>query len=169
MALIKPLNGITPKFGKNCFLAENATIIGDVIMGDDCSVWYNAVVRGDVHSIRIGNKTNIQDGAIIHCTYKKADVQIGDNVSIAHSAIIHGCILHDNILIGMGAIVMDHAVVHPNSIIAAGSVVRSGTIVEEGTIYAGTPAKKIKEIGPEMRDEIQRIANNYPMYAEWYK
>ena len=169
MALIKPVNGISPKFGKDCFLADNATIVGDVVMGDECTVWFNAVVRGDVHSIRIGNRTNIQDGAIIHCTYKIADVNIGNNVSIAHNAIVHGCDIRDNVLIGMGAIVMDHAVVEEYSVIAAGAIVLAGTHVESGSIYAGTPAKKIKDIGDEMRAVIDRTANNYPMYSKWFK
>jgi carbonic anhydrase/acetyltransferase-like protein (isoleucine patch superfamily) len=146
MSLILPVNGIAPKFGNNCFIAENATIVGDVIMGNDCSIWFNAVVRGDVHKIRMGDKVNIQDAAIIHCTYKKAFVTIGNNVSIGHRAIIHGCTLEDNVLIGMGAIVMDNVVVQSNSIIAAGAVVLENTVVEGGSIYAGTPAKKVKEL-----------------------
>jgi len=169
MALVRSLNGKTPVFGENCFLAENSTVVGDVVMGDECTVWFNAVVRGDVHSIRIGNKTNIQDGAIIHCTYKTSKVTIGNNVSIAHNAIVHGCTIHDNVLIGMGAIVMDDAVVHENSVIAAGAVVLAGTIVEEGSIYAGMPAKKIKDIGDNMREVIRKTADNYPMYSKWYK
>ncbi len=170
MSLIKSVRGFTPSFGKNIFLAETATVIGDVIMGDDCSVWYNAVVRGDVHWIRIGNKVNIQDGAVIHCTYQKAPTTIGNNVSIGHNAIVHGCTLEDNVLVGMGAIVMDHCVVEKNSLIAAGSVVLENMRMETGSIYAGVPAKKVKEISPEHFEQINmRIANNYVMYAEWFK
>ena len=169
MALIKPVKGIFPNIGNNCFLADNATIIGDVVTGNDCSFWFNSVVRGDVHYIRIGNNVNIQDGVIVHCTYKIAPVSIGNNVSIAHNAVIHGCTLHDNILIGMGAIIMDHAEIKSNSIIAAGALITKGTIVEEGSVYAGLPAKKIKSIGKElMEGEIERIANSYNMYASWY-
>jgi len=170
MALIKAVKGISPQFGQNCFLADNATVTGDVIIGDNCSLWFNAVVRGDVHSIRIGNNVNIQDCAVIHCTYKVAPVEIGNNVSIAHGAIIHGCTLQNNILIGMGAIVMDHALIESNSIIAAGALVSKNTIVESGSVYAGVPAKKIKEIDQElMVGEIERIAKSYSMYASWYK
>jgi carbonic anhydrase/acetyltransferase-like protein (isoleucine patch superfamily) len=169
MALIKSVRGHSPVFGSNCFLADNATVVGEVTMGDNCTVWFNAVVRGDVHSITIGNNTNIQDGAVIHCTYQRAKTVIGSNVSIAHNAIVHGCTVHDDVLIGMGAIVMDDAVIGSNSVIAAGAVVLPGTIVEEGSIYAGMPAKKIKDIGEEMKAVIQRTARNYPMYAEWFK
>ena len=170
MALIKSVKGITPVFGKNCFLAENATVVGEVIMGDDCSIWFNAVVRGDVNSVTIGNKVNVQDGAIIHCTYQKAKTVIGNNVSIGHNAIVHGCTLHDNVLIGMGAIVMDNAIVEENSLIAAGAVVLENTRVEAGSIYAGVPAVKIKSLTPEHFKEMnERIANNYVMYAEWFK
>jgi len=170
MALIKAVKGINPVFGSNCYFAENATIVGDVVMGDDCSIWFNAVVRGDVNFIRIGNKVNIQDGAIIHCTYQKTGATIGNNVSIGHNAIVHGCTLHDNVLIGMGAIVMDNAIVNSNSIIAAGAVVLEGTIVEEGSVYAGVPAKKVKDINPELlKGEVHRIANNYLMYSGWFK
>lgn len=169
MALIKKVKGISPQWGKDCFMADNATLTGDVIMGERCSVWFNAVVRGDVHSIRIGNNVNIQDGAVIHCTYQKAPVTIGDNVSIAHNAVIHGCTIHDNVLIGMGAIIMDNVVIHSNSIIAAGAVVLAGTIVESGSIFAGLPAKKVKSIDRSLIEgEINRIANNYMMYASWY-
>ena len=169
MALIKSVRGFTPSFGKDCYLAENATIIGDVIMGDNCSVWFQAVVRGDVHSIRIGNKVNIQDGAIIHCTFQTAPTHIGNNVSIAHKAIVHGCTIHDNVLIGMGAIVMDNAVIGENSIIAAGAIVLENTIVEPGSIYAGTPARKIKDVSQEhARHLLERISNNYIKYAGWY-
>lgn len=169
MAIIKKLNGHTPKFGKNCFLADNAAIIGDVEMGDDCSIWFGAVLRGDVHSIRIGNKVNIQDNATIHATYKKSPTNIGNNVSIAHNAVIHGCTIKDNVLIGMGAIVLDNAVVESNTIIAAGSVVTKGTVVESGWVYAGTPAKKMKQLGEELlKGEVERIVNSYSMYADWY-
>ena len=169
MALIRTVRGFSPKFGANCFIADNATVVGEVVMGNNCTVWFNAVVRGDVHSITIGDNTNIQDGAVIHCTYQKAKTVIGSNVSIAHNAIVHGCTIEDNVLIGMGAIVMDDAVVGSNSVIAAGAVVLSGTIIESGSIYAGMPAKKIKEISEEMKAVIQRTARNYPMYAEWFK
>lgn len=161
---------MTPKMGQNCFLAENATLVGDVVMGDNCSVWFNAVVRGDVHYIRIGRQVNIQDGAVIHCTYKKAPVNIGNFVSIAHNAIVHGCTIHDNVLIGMGAIVMDNVVVESHSIIAAGAVVSKNTLVKSGSVWAGVPAKKIKDIDKDLVEgEIKRIAESYTMYAGWYK
>lgn len=170
MALIKPVKGVLPKFGNDCYLAENSTIVGDVIMGDQCSVWFNAVVRGDVNSIRMGNKVNIQDGAVIHCTYEKTKTVIGNNVSIGHNALVHGCTIHDNVLIGMGAIVMDNCEVGSNTIIAAGAVVLEGTKVESGVIYAGVPAKKVKDINEELiNGEINRIANNYVMYSGWFK
>ena len=170
MAIIKKLNGHNPKFGKNCFLADNAAIIGDVEMGNDCSIWFGAVLRGDVHSIRIGNKVNIQDNATIHATYKKSPTNIGNNVSIAHNAVIHGCTIKDNVLIGMGAIVLDDAVVESNTIVAAGSVVTKGTVVESGWVYAGTPAKKMKQLGEELlKGEVERIVNAYSMYASWYE
>lgn len=170
MALIKPVKGISPKFGNNCFLAENSTVVGDVVMGDDCSVWFNAVIRGDVHYIRMGNKVNVQDGAIIHCTYQKHPTNIGNNVSIGHNAIVHGCTVQDNVLIGMGAIVMDNCIIGSNSIIAAGAVVLENTKVEPGSVYAGVPAKKVKDINPELqKGEIERIANNYLMYSGWFK
>lgn len=169
-ALIRTLNGITPKYGKNCFFAETAVVVGDVIMGNDCSVWYSAVVRGDVNSIRMGNKVNIQDGAVIHCTYQKTKTIIGDNVSIGHNAIVHGCTLEDNVLVGMGAIVMDNAHVEKGALIAAGAVVLEGTRVEAGSIYAGVPAKKVKQLDPNTyADMNERIANNYVFYAEWFK
>jgi len=168
--LIKSVNGISPEIGKDCFIAENATIVGDVTMGDQCSVWFNAVIRGDVHYIKMGNKVNVQDGAIIHCTYQKHPTNIGNNVSIGHNAIVHGCTIHDDVLIGMGAIVMDNCVVDSNSIIAAGAVVTQNTHVESGTIYAGVPAKKVKDISQELiSNEIHRIANNYIMYSGWFK
>jgi gamma-carbonic anhydrase len=170
MALILTVNDQTPQFGKNCFLAENATITGDVVMGDDCSVWFSAVIRGDVHSIRIGNNVNVQDGAVIHATYKKSPTNIGNNVSIAHGAIVHGCTVHDNVLIGMNAVVLDDAVVESNSIIAAGAVVTKGTVVPSGTVWAGSPARKIKDISPELlKGDVERIANSYAMYASWYQ
>ncbi len=170
MALIKSVRGYEPQIGKYCYLAENATIIGNVTIGDECSIWFNSVIRGDVHYIKIGNKVNVQDGAIIHATYEKAPTNIGNSVSIAHGAIIHGCTIHDNVLIGMGAIVMDNAVVESNSIIAAGAVVTQGTHVKSGSVYAGQPAKLIKEISPDLLEgQINRIANSYSMYAGWYK
>jgi len=170
MPLILSVKDVTPGFGSNCYIAPNATITGDVIMGNDCSIWFNAVIRGDVNSIRLGNKVNVQDGAVIHCTYLKAKTIIGNNVSIGHNAIVHGCVIEDNVLIGMGAIVMDNAQIGSNSIIAAGSVVLENTIIEAGCIYAGVPAKKIKNIPGELvSGEINRIADNYVMYASWYK
>lgn len=170
MGLIFSVRGFTPEMGSNCFIAPNATIAGDVIMGDDCSIWFNAVLRGDVNSIRIGNKVNVQDGAVIHATFEKTKAIIGNNVSIGHNAIVHGCTVEDNVLIGMGAIVMDNAYIHTNSIIAAGAVVLEKTIVEAGSIYAGVPAKKVKEISPEMiSSQIDRIANSYLTYAGWFK
>ena len=170
MALILPVLDKSPVFGNNCFIAPNATIVGDVVMGDECSVWFNAVVRGDVNFIKIGNKVNIQDGVVIHCTYQKNPTTIGNNVSLGHNAIVHGCTIHDNVLIGMGAIVMDRCVINSNAIIAAGSVVLEGTIVEPGTIYAGIPAKKVKEISQDkIHGEIDRIANNYLHYSTWFE
>lgn len=170
MSLILPVNGIAPKFGNNVFIADNATVVGDVTTGDDCSIWFQAVVRGDVHYIRMGNKVNVQDGAILHCTYQKAPLNIGNNVSIGHRAIVHGCTVHDNVLIGMGAIVMDHAVIGENSIIAAGAIVLENTIVEPGSIYAGVPAKRVKDVDKtKFKDLIERISNNYVMYSSWFK
>jgi carbonic anhydrase/acetyltransferase-like protein (isoleucine patch superfamily) len=170
LSLIKTVNGKSPVFGENCYLAENAVIVGDVVMGRDCSIWFHAVLRGDVHYIRMGDKVNVQDGAIIHCTYLRAPTNIGNNVSIGHRAIVHGCTIHDNVLIGMGAIVMDHAVVQENVLIAAGAVVLENSVLESGHIYAGVPAKKVKAISPEtFKDTIERIANNYVMYAGWFK
>ena len=168
--LILPVKDKYPQFGNNIFLADNATIIGDVVTGNDCSIWFQAVVRGDVHWIRIGDKVNIQDGAILHCTYQKAPLTIGNNVSIGHRALVHGCTIQDNVLIGMGAIVMDHAQIGKNSIIAAGAIVLENTIVEENAVYAGVPARKVKEVNPDLfKDQIERIANNYIMYASWFK
>jgi carbonic anhydrase/acetyltransferase-like protein (isoleucine patch superfamily) len=170
MPVIMHVDGVYPEFGTGCFIAPNATIVGDVIMGDQCSVWFNAVIRGDVNSIRMGNKVNVQDGAVIHCTYKRTKTVIGNNVSIGHNAIVHGCTVHDNVLIGMGAIVMDNAEIGSNTIIGAGSVVLEGTKVEPGCIYAGVPAKKVKEISQEMiSGEIDRIANNYVKYSAWFQ
>ena len=170
MATILAVQGKEPHFGENCFVAPNATIVGDVVMGNECSVWFNAVIRGDVHYIKMGNKVNVQDGAIIHCTYLKHPTHIGNNVSIGHNAMVHGCTIHDNVLIGMGSIVMDGCVVHSNSIIAAGAVVLEGTIVEAGSIYAGVPAKKVKGVSEELiNGEINRISNNYVQYASWFK
>ena len=170
MSVILPVKGIMPVFGNECFIAPNATVVGDVIMGDQCSVWFNTVIRGDVNAIRIGNKVNIQDGAIIHCTYEKTRATVGNNVSIGHLAIVHGCTIEDNVLIGMGSIVMDNAVIGSNSIIAAGAVVLEGTIVEPGSIYAGVPAKKVKMISKELIEgEINRIANNYVRYSSWFR
>jgi carbonic anhydrase/acetyltransferase-like protein (isoleucine patch superfamily) len=170
MATILPVEGKFPRFGNNCFLAPNATVVGDVEIGDQCSIWFNAVVRGDVNSIRIGNKVNIQDGVIIHATYQKTRVVIGNNVSIGHNAIVHGCTVEDKVLIGMGAIVMDNASIGSNSIIAAGAVVLEGTRIESGAIYGGIPARKIKDIPPDLiAGQIERIANNYCVYAGWFK
>ena len=170
MALVKSVRGFTPKIGNNCFLAENATVIGDVILGNDCSVWFSAVVRGDVNSIYFGNKVNIQDGAVIHCTYEKSKTILGNNVSVGHNAIVHGCEVHDNVLIGMGAIVMDNVVIESNVIVAAGAVVTQNSRLESGFIYAGTPAKKIKALSEGLKTgEIERIADNYLKYSSWFK
>ena len=169
MAFIFPVEGKFPSWGADCFIAPNATVVGDVIMGTQCSVWFNAVVRGDVNSIRMGDKVNVQDGAVIHCTYQRTQTIIGNNVSIGHNAIVHGCTVHDNVLIGMGSIVMDSAVVHSNTIIAAGAVVLEGTVCEGGAVYAGVPAKKVKAISAEkVSGEIDRIATNYVNYARWF-
>lgn len=168
--ILRELNGKTPVYGTDCFFAENCVLVGDLVMGNQCSIWYGAVLRGDVNSIRLGNKVNIQDGAVVHCTYKKYPTNIGNNVSVGHNAIVHGCTVHDNVLIGMGAIVMDDCVVESNSIIAAGAVVTQGTKVAGGSIYAGVPAKKVKDISSELiSGEIERIANNYIKYSGWYK
>ncbi len=170
MALIKECRGFTPQFGEDCYLAENATVVGDVIMGNECSVWFNAVVRGDVNSIRMGNRVNVQDGAVIHCTYEKTKVNLGNHVSIGHNALVHGCTVEDNVLIGMGSIVMDDCYIEANSIIAAGAVLLEGTRVESWSIYAGVPAKKVKTLSPELfAGEVQRISNNYVMYSSWFK
>lgn len=168
--IIREVRGKYPVIPDDCFIAENAAILGDVVIGNECSVWYNAVIRGDVHYIKIGNKVNIQDGAVIHCTYKKHPTVIGSNVSIGHNAIVHGCTVHDNVLIGMGAIVMDNCIIESNSIIAAGAVVTQNTVVESGVIYAGVPARKVKDINAsDFAGEIERISNNYVMYSSWFK
>ncbi len=168
--IIKEVRGYKPLFGDDCFIAENAVILGEVSMGDQCSIWYNAVVRGDVHYIKMGNKVNIQDGAVIHATFEKYPTTIGNSVSIGHNAIVHGCTLKDNVLIGMGAIVMDGCIIESNSIVAAGAVVAKGTHIESGSVYAGIPAKKIKDISDELlKGEIHRIADNYIKYASWFK
>lgn len=169
MSFILPVNGKTPLIPSSCWISPNATLVGDVQLGENCTVWFNVVIRGDVNEIRIGNETNIQDGAVIHCTFKEAGTYIGNQVSIAHNAIVHGCRIHDRVLIGMGAIVMDGAIIHSNSIIAAGAVVLGNTIVEANSIYAGIPAKRMKNIGSKMEEVISRTAKNYPMYAAWFK
>lgn len=170
MALIKTVRGFRPKFGSNIYLSENATVIGNVTTGNDCSIWFNAVIRGDVNSITIGNKVNIQDGAVVHCTYKKAPTIIEDNVSIGHNTLVHGCHIKSNVLVGMGAIVMDNAVIESDVIIAAGAVVLQGTHIESGAVWAGVPAKKVKDLSEELlHGEIDRIANNYLFYSDWYK
>jgi carbonic anhydrase/acetyltransferase-like protein (isoleucine patch superfamily) len=168
MALILPVNNIHPKIGNSCFLADNATVVGEVVLGDNCSVWFNAVIRGDVNSIRIGNSVNIQDGAVIHCTYQKAKTVIGNRCSIGHNAIIHGCRLHDHVLVGMGAIIMDHAIIESFSIVGAGSVVLENQVIETGFVYAGSPAKKIKAITPEQKLLLQELPDRYTMYASWF-
>lgn len=168
--IIKKLNGKTPQFGEDCFIAENAVLVGDVIMGNQCSIWYNAVLRGDVHYIKMGNKVNVQDGAVIHGTYQQSPTNIGNNVSIGHNAIVHACTIHDNVLVGMGSIIMDDCIVEKNSIIAAGAVVTKGTLVKSGSVYAGVPAKKVSDVSEELiSGEIDRIANSYVKYASWYK
>jgi carbonic anhydrase/acetyltransferase-like protein (isoleucine patch superfamily) len=167
MALIMSVRGFAPKFGNNCFIAPNATVVGEVEMGDNCTVWFNAVVRGDVNTIKIGNHCNIQDGVVIHCTYQRSKTILGNNVSVAHNAILHGCTIEDNVLIGMGAIIMDGAYIETGSIIAAGAIVLAGTHIKAGSIWGGNPAKFLKPVG-DKASEIQRIANNYPMYARWF-
>jgi carbonic anhydrase/acetyltransferase-like protein (isoleucine patch superfamily) len=170
MPIIKAVRGHYPEIPDDCFIADNATIVGEVTMGSHCSIWFNAVVRGDVHYIKMGNKVNVQDGAVIHCTYQKSPTTIGNNVSIAHNAIVHGCTIHDNVLVGMGSIIMDNCIVESNSIIAAGAVVTQNTHIESGSIYAGIPAKKVKDISQELiSGEIDRIANNYVKYSGWFK
>ena len=170
MKIIKAVNGKSPQIPEDCYVAENATIVGDVQMGKECSIWFNAVIRGDVHYIKMGNKVNIQDGAVIHATYQKSPTTIGNNVSVGHNAIVHGCTIHDNVLIGMGSIIMDDCIIESNSIIAAGAVVSKNTIVKSGSVYAGVPAKKIKDVSKELiSGEIDRIANNYVKYSSWFK
>jgi len=170
MPIIKPVNGKHPQIPEDCYVAENATIVGDVQMGKECSVWFNAVIRGDVHYIKMGDKVNVQDGAVIHATYQKSPTTIGNNVSIGHNALVHGCTIHDNVLVGMGSIIMDDCVVESNSIIAAGAVVTKNTHIESGSVYAGVPAKKVKDISQELiSGEIDRIANNYVKYSSWFK
>ena len=170
MKIIKPVKGKHPQIPEDCFVAENATIVGDVVMGHNCSIWFNAVLRGDVHYIKMGNKVNVQDGAVIHATYKKSPTNIGNNVSIGHNAIVHACTIQDNVLVGMGSVIMDDCMVESNSIIAAGAVLTKNTHVETGSIYAGVPAKKVKDISKELiSGEINRIANNYIKYASWFK
>jgi carbonic anhydrase/acetyltransferase-like protein (isoleucine patch superfamily) len=169
MALLMEVKGKSPVFGNDCWLAPNATVVGEVFIGDNCTVWFNAVIRGDVNRITIGDNTNIQDGAVIHCTYQKSETIIGKNVSIAHNAVVHGCTIHDDVLIGMGAIIMDGAIIQSGSVIAAGAVVLSNTVVDEKSLFAGTPAKFVKKVGPEMEQVIDRTAKNYPMYASWFK
>ena len=170
MALIKSVRGKHPQIPEDCYVAENATIVGDVSLGKECSIWFNAVIRGDVHYIKIGNKVNIQDGVVVHATYQKSPTKIGNNVSIGHNAMVHGCTINDNVLVGMGAIIMDDCVIESNSIIAAGAVVTKNTRVESGCVYAGVPAKKVKDISQDLiSDEIDRIANNYVKYSSWFK
>ena len=168
MTVILPVKGVSPEWGSDCFIAENATIVGDVKMGNNCSVWFNAVIRGDVNYIRIGNNTNIQDGAVIHCTYQKAGTDIGNYVSIGHNALVHGCTLQDHVLVGMGAIVMDNAVVEPYCIVAAGAIVLENTVCESGYLYAGIPARKIKPITDQQRELLDRLPDNYIMYSRWF-
>lgn len=170
MSIIKPVNGKAPQIAEDCYIAENATIVGEVTIGKQCSIWFNVVIRGDVHFIKLGDKVNVQDGAVIHATYLTSPTTIGNNVSIGHNAIVHGCTVHDNVLIGMGSIVMDDCIIESNSIIAAGAVVTKNTRVEAGSIYAGIPAKKIKDISEELiNDEINRIADAYVKYSGWFK
>ena len=168
MTLILPVRNVYPEIGLNCFLAENCTIVGDVVIGKNCSVWFNAVIRGDVNSIRIGDNTNVQDGAVIHCTYQKAVTIIGNNVSIGHNALVHGCKIFDYVLIGMGAIVMDHAVINEFCIIAAGSIILENTVCESGFLYAGIPAKKIKPLTEEQREMMIKLPQNYKLYSSWF-
>lgn len=170
MALIYEINGCTPVIGRETFIAPNATLAGDIILGDHCSIWFNAVLRGDVNKIRVGNCVNIQDNAVVHCTYKRSETIIGNNVSIGHNATVHGCVIEERVLVGMGSVIMDHAVIGSNSIIAAGAVILENTIVEPGSLYAGVPAKRIKSVSENLiGEQIERIAKNYSMYAGWYK
>lgn len=170
MALIKSVRGFTPKVGKDCFLADNATLIGDTVIGDECSIWFGAILRGDVNSIRIGNRVNIQDGSVLHTLYEKSTIEIGDDVSIGHNVTIHGATIHDGALVGMGSVILDHAVVGEGAIVAAGSVVLSKTVIKPGELWGGTPAKFIKMVAPEQSKEInKKIAKNYLMYSKWYE
>lgn len=169
MALLLPVKGINPTWGDNCWFAPNSTIVGDVTMGKDCTIWFNAVVRGDVNSIIMGDRVNIQDGAVIHCTYQKTKTTIGNNVSIAHNAIVHGCTIEDKVLVGMGAIIMDGAVIGTGSIIAAGAIITQNMVVPPNSIYAGNPAKFLKLVTPELEEVFMRTADNYVMYSEWFK
>ncbi|HEX5626229.1 MAG TPA: gamma carbonic anhydrase family protein [Saprospiraceae bacterium] len=170
MPLIQSVRGKHPRWGKDVFIAENATIVGDVTMGDRCSVWFQAVIRGDVNAITIGNEVNIQDGVIIHGTYEKAATQVGDQVSVGHRAILHGCTIQSRVLVGMGAIVMDHAVVEENVLIAAGTVILENSRLESGYIYAGVPGKKVKPLNAEsFQFFIDRTAKNYQLYASWFE
>jgi carbonic anhydrase/acetyltransferase-like protein (isoleucine patch superfamily) len=170
MVIIKTVRGKTPIIGKDCFIAENAVIVGDTTIGDNCSIWFGVILRGDVNYIKIGNNVNIQDNAVIHATFQKSPTNIGNDVSIAHGAVVHGCTIHDNVLIGINSVVLDDVVIHSNSIIAAGAIVTKGTVVESGTVYGGSPAKKIKEMSPELlHGEIERIVKNYDLYSSWYK
>lgn len=170
MGIIRSLRGCTPKIGKNCFIAENAVIVGDVEIGDNCSIWYSTVIRGDVNSIKIGNNTNIQDGSILHCLYQKSTIEIGNNVNIGHNVVIHGAKIHDDVLIGMSSTILDYSIVHSNSIVAAGSLVRENTIIESGSIYGGVPAKRLRDIKEEEANRlIKQIASNYLKYSDWYK
>ncbi|UIR55748.1 gamma carbonic anhydrase family protein [Sphingobacterium sp. SRCM116780] len=168
MTCILAVKGVIPKYHDTCFLAPNSTLVGDVELGEHCSVWFNAVIRGDVNFIRIGNYTNIQDGVVIHCTYQKAGTTIGNYVNVGHQAMVHGCVIHDYVLVGMGAIVMDNAIVESNVIIAAGAVVLENTICESGYLYAGVPAKKIKAITDEQRKMLQQLPHNYVLYSSWF-
>ena len=170
MALIKSVRGFTPKVGKDCFLADNAVLIGDTVIGDECSIWFGAILRGDVNSIRIGNRVNIQDGSVLHTLYEKSTIEIGDDVSIGHNVTIHGATIHDGALVGMGSVILDHAVVGEGAIVAAGSVVLSKTVIKPGELWGGTLAKFIKMVDPEQSKEInQKIAKNYLMYSKWYE
>ncbi len=170
MAIFKSVRGHTPEYGDNCFFAETAAIIGDVKMGRDCSIWYSAVIRGDVNSIRFGNKVNIQDGSVLHCLYQKSVIEIGNNVSVGHNVTIHGAKIEDNVLVGIGATILDGVIIGSNSIIAANALILSNTIIEPGSIYAGVPAKKVKNVDlNQTKEMIEKISNNYIMYADWYK
>lgn len=169
MALIKDVRGFTPKFGKDCWFAENSTIVGEVELGDNCTVWFGAVVRGDVNLIKVGDNTNIQDNVTIHGTFEKSSTTIGNNVTIGHNAVVHGCTIEDDVLIGIGAIILDNAIIKSGSIIGAGSVILAGTVVEENVVVGGIPGKELKKIDAENRKMQSRIASSYKMYAGWFK